>query len=197
MSGRKKEQNFDTQEEELHATRSSKTGSGLILPESLRQDLKDAFSDLGLSQKGASKEAHVSEALVSNLLSGHLRVRDSERVARLTAVLEQRVNERSEKGYLEDKRLGEITLTIGNLKAIYGIGEVVLNSSTQLAQTQVSEAMERSLRVTIDQSILFAQVAKAYPSAIDQARLALRMSQLFNQTAQAILRSQKDVFPQE
>lgn len=189
----KQQNNISLEPEKLKAIRKRR---GLILPEEVRNGLSEVFSVLGMSQKKLSKEAQISEALVSYLLKGSTPVRDPIRVSRLTDVLNLRLQQRID-SHLIGEEVGQgVAEVLGKVRNIFGIP----SPEEEVKKIDMAASMRNYLSVIFEQNNLLGEAIKdnltgsGFPGMQRQISAALDMVSIFNQATETFLTKHGDTF---
>ena len=172
----------------------------IILPFELREGLIGATFILGLTQNRLAKDAIVSESLISNLFTGKLPVKSTERISRIAAVLERQLESKTDLGSLEGGMKKGIEATIQDFRSIFGLATNVprytegANLVTGGRSQRLREKMVESMSLLLERN---AQLTELVYLGITEESLmlaALRMTEMLSQTARVILEQHGDIF---
>ena len=167
----------------------------VILPEEFRVSLRYAVNVLGLDQLGIARGVHISQGLVSNLFTGKKPIRDRHIVNGIVALMEQKVIDASTGGTLDAEKRKEMEEIIRNLRDVFNPRLPVTTLRT--IDPNWIDLILDSLSLVIKQSAKFNEhvnfAMQNSPQSQDQILAALRMSQLFNEAAQVILKEQGNI----
>lgn len=162
----------------------------LVLPEDIRNRFGSAISSLGVPAMIIAREAGVSGSLVSHLVTGKKGVKDIHCVGAVCASLEHHAENRFGEGLIAEEQFHKLSSVIKDVRGLYGLADPKELGSVELIKGSILEAIRKSI------SIAQAAADGLAHSPTEQILAALRTSQAFNETAQAILRADGDrIFP--
>lgn len=178
----------------------SRNGS-VILPEAFRRSLRQVVNVLGLDQKGIARSVGASEGMVSNLFSGKRPVRNSNFITSMTGLMEQRVTDASFEGILDPERRKGVERIIGDLRDIFNppilVPDISVTTLRVRSDPNLTDLMLNSLSLVLRQSAILTEQGNLALQDSSQSQehilAALRMAQLFNETAQMVLKEQGNI----